>query len=124
MTDAYTLQAEFFKAFSHPVRIRILEILSQKEACVCQLTPVLLQRQPYVSQQLMALREAGLVTSRREGTIIYYSLTNPLVSHLLDEARHILACPERTTVELPEVNQLMLPQTNVCPCVSWVPEED
>ncbi len=47
------------RAIAHPGRLRILEILGQGEACVCHLTHALGARQPYVSQQLMRLREAA-----------------------------------------------------------------
>lgn len=73
-SDAYAVEAEFYKALAHPVRLRILEILAVEESCVCHLTAVLKQRQPYVSQQLMTLRSAHLVTGRRDGVIVYYRL--------------------------------------------------
>lgn len=85
------LQAKLFRALSHPVRLRILEILFQQEACVCHLGAVLGRSQPYVSQQLATLREAGLVTDRREGTLIYY---RPAVDHL-----HQLLLEGRAVVE-------------------------
>ena len=65
LTSSYQKQAQLFRALSHPVRLRILDILSRQEACVCHLTAILGKRQPYVSQQLATLRDAGLVTARR-----------------------------------------------------------
>ncbi|MHB9034991.1 MAG: ArsR/SmtB family transcription factor [Anaerolineae bacterium] len=97
MTDTYVLPATLFKALAHPMRLRILEVLAEGEACVCHLTCLLGQRQPYISQQLMALREAGLVSDRRDGTIIYYSLSGPQIAGMLDQARDFLA---RTGVEI------------------------
>jgi ArsR family transcriptional regulator len=69
------------------VRLRILDVLARQEACVCHLTALLGQRQPYVSQQLATLREAGLVADRREGTLIYYRLSDEHLARLLDEGR-------------------------------------
>ncbi len=85
--SGFRAQALLFRALSHPVRLRILDILSRQEACVCHLTEILGQRQPYVSQQLSTLREAGLVTDRREGTLIYYRLADEHLAKLLYEGR-------------------------------------
>ena len=75
--DGYTTAAELAKLLGHPVRLRILDILAEHEACVCHLTAILHQRQAYVSQHLMRLREADLVTDRRDGLMVYYQLAEP-----------------------------------------------
>ena len=85
--DGYAYQAQLFRALSHPVRLRILDALAHREACVCHLTTILGQRQPYVSQQLASLREAGLVTDRRDGTLIYYRLANDHLATLLAQGK-------------------------------------
>ena len=85
--DGYTEQAQLFRALSHPVRLRIVDILARQEACVCHLTAALHRPQPYVSQQLASLREAGLVTDRREGTLIYYRLADPRIAAWLDQGK-------------------------------------
>jgi len=89
MANGYRAQAQLFRALSHPVRLRILEILGRQEACVCHLTAILGQRQPYVSQQLSTLREAGLVTDRREGTLIYYRLSGDGLARLLEAGKAV-----------------------------------
>jgi DNA-binding transcriptional ArsR family regulator len=81
--QAYHESSKLLKAMAHPTRMRILDILTHGEACVCHLTALLGQRQPYVSQQLMVLREAGLVTDRREGTIVYYAVADSRVSEII-----------------------------------------
>ena len=81
--DGYKELAQLYKILSHPVRLRILEILSGCEACVCHLTAALGQRQPYVSQQLAILREADLVSERRDGTLIYYRLRDPAIAGII-----------------------------------------
>ena len=90
ITSGYEMQAQLFRALSHPVRLRILDILARQEACVCHLTAILGQRQPYVSQQLATLREAGLVADRREGTLIYYRLADDHLANLLDEGKTVV----------------------------------
>jgi ArsR family transcriptional regulator len=88
--DAYSLQAELMKAMAHPTRLRVLDILAQEECCVCHLSAVLRKRQAYVSQQLMRLRDAGLVLDRREGVMIYYRLADPRIEKVITLTRGLL----------------------------------
>ncbi|MDQ0091532.1 DNA-binding transcriptional ArsR family regulator [Paenibacillus anaericanus] len=82
-------KAEFFKALAHPMRIRILEVLSQKEQNVNELQTILGSEGSAVSQQLAVLRAKNLVNSVKEGTTVVYSLRDPLISDLLVVARQI-----------------------------------
>lgn len=75
--------ADLFKAMAHPARLQILSMLRQGEICVCHIENALGKRQPYISQQLMVLRDAGLVESRKDGLQVYYRLANPLVEGVL-----------------------------------------
>lgn len=86
----YQEQARLIKALAHPARLRILDVLSQGEACVCHLTAILKRRQPYVSQHLMILREARLVQDRKEGTLIYYRLAQEHAARILALTREML----------------------------------
>jgi DNA-binding transcriptional ArsR family regulator len=63
-----------FKALSDETRLRILNLLREKELCVCELMEVLEMPQPRISHQLRILKEAGLVVDRREGKWIIYAL--------------------------------------------------
>jgi DNA-binding transcriptional ArsR family regulator len=99
--SGYQQQAQLFRVLSHPVRLHVLDILARQEACVCHLTAILGKRQPYVSQQLASLREAGLVSDRREGTLIYYRLVDERVAELLDESKSLLYGPKGRTVTFP-----------------------
>src|SRR5512143_2377551 len=84
--DAFAPQAQLLKAISHPTRLAILEILRDGEQCVCHMEATLGIRQASISQQLMILREAGLVDFRRDGLNIYYRVVNRRVLRLLDAA--------------------------------------
>ena len=86
----YQLKAEFFKTLGHPARIRVLEILSEGECSVGEMLPQLGVEASSLSQQLRVLRRSGLVTTRREGSTVYYALTSPQVAELLAVARRIL----------------------------------
>jgi len=109
----FKAQAELFGALAHPVRLRILDILSRQEACVCHLTAILGQRQPYVSQQLARLRDAGLVTDRRDGTLIYYRLSDEHLVRLLEESRAALQERNGRGLAFPRVQEEALEN---CPC--------
>jgi DNA-binding transcriptional ArsR family regulator len=86
----YQLKAEFFKTLGHPARIRVLELLSEREHAVSEMLPEVGIEPAHLSQQLAVLRRANLVVSRKEGSVVYYSLTSPHVAELLAVARQIL----------------------------------
>ncbi|MFB8103979.1 ArsR/SmtB family transcription factor [Streptomyces sp. NPDC056007] len=89
-TPLYRLKAEFFKTLGHPVRIRVLELLSEREHAVSEMLAVMGVEAAHLSQQLAVLRRAGLVVARREGSTVYYTLAAPEVAELLRVARTIL----------------------------------
>ena len=82
--------AEFFKALAHPARIRILEVLSDGERSVGELQPLVGVELSHLSQQLAVLRRARLVTSRKEGASVFYSVKDELVAELLRVAKRLL----------------------------------
>lgn len=110
--DGYEQQAELMKVLAHPIRLHILDILKEGECCVCHLTAVLKRRQPYVSQQLMALRDVGLVADRKEGTLVYYRLADGRVAELLAAAREVLRA-RGLAVEVPAIPK---PPVSGCSC--------
>jgi DNA-binding transcriptional ArsR family regulator len=77
MADKAKHAADFLKALAHENRLMILCILSQGEKSVSELERQLDLRQPTVSQQLARLRGDGLVSARRDGKTIYYSVSSP-----------------------------------------------
>ena len=91
--------AVFLRAISQPVRLEILLAIGTGEACVCHLEAAIGQRQSYISQQLMALREAGIVKSRRDGRNIYYQVKNPQVLNLIQSAG-VISCQENGEIKI------------------------
>lgn len=87
----YQLKAEFFKTLGHPVRIRVLELLSTRDHAVSEMLADVDVEAAHLSQQLAVLRRSNLVVARREGSSVYYSLTSPQVAELLAVARSILS---------------------------------
>jgi DNA-binding transcriptional ArsR family regulator len=71
------MDADLFRALGHPTRLDIMRRLAaEPETCACDFTEVFGVAQPTISQHLKVLREAGLVSTRRRGTQICYSV-NP-----------------------------------------------
>jgi len=86
-SELQVFKAEFFRALAHPIRIRILEILSQGERSVQELPDTLQLDQPLVSQQLAVLRGKNIVIARKLGSTVKYTVRDPLVTELLKTAR-------------------------------------
>ena len=68
---------QLFKAFADETRLRILNLVAQRERCVCEFQKILQVPQPTISRHLAYLRRSGLLVARREGKWIHYSLAPP-----------------------------------------------
>jgi DNA-binding transcriptional ArsR family regulator len=73
-------------AIASPPRVAILLAIGRGEACVCHLEAALGWRQAYISQHLMALRKADILSDRREGRYVYYRLKNASLLDLITGA--------------------------------------
>jgi DNA-binding transcriptional ArsR family regulator len=83
-------KASLFRVLGHPARVRILELLRDGERSVGSLQSELELDSGGTSQHLAALRRIGLVTSRREGTSVYYRVDDEHVFDLLAAGREII----------------------------------
>jgi DNA-binding transcriptional ArsR family regulator len=106
--NPYEAQSEFLKALSHPTRLAILDILRDSEQCVCHMEATLNLRQAYISQQLMILKNAGLIESRRDGLNLYYRVTKPEIFNLLATLSSVIGI----TPKLPKHKHA----NTECPC--------
>lgn len=91
-----------FRALGDETRLRLLEILTGGERCVSDLMDELGLGQSLVSHHLRALREAGLVTVRRDGRQIFYAISEPALAAVrlvVYELEPLHAGSERTTAE-------------------------
>lgn len=70
----YEEKVKILKALSNPVRLEIIDFLSNGEKCVCEIVENLQYEQPHISKSLIKLKEAGLIRDRKEGLNVYYSL--------------------------------------------------
>jgi ArsR family transcriptional regulator, arsenate/arsenite/antimonite-responsive transcriptional repressor len=84
-TAQATEMATKFKALSDPVRLRLLSSVASHaggEACVCDISPGLEVSQPTVSHHLKVLRDAGLLTSERRASWVYYAVVPEVLASL------------------------------------------
>jgi DNA-binding transcriptional ArsR family regulator len=107
MAQDYELAAASLRLLAHPERLKILDAVRRSSECVCHLEALLGKPQPYVSQQLRLLREAGFIDVERAGQNVYYRLVDdevarwlntllgPIDGELTEIARHkrVIACP-------------------------------
>ena len=82
-------KTEFFKALAHPLRIRLIDELREGELGVNELCARFSVEQSTVSQHLAQLRSRNIVTGRKEGQNVYYSIRDKSIFRLLDVAREI-----------------------------------
>ena len=96
MTDRaeqLTQLEELFKALADATRLRILRLLMAGEVCVCDIHDTLKIPQAKASRHLAYLRRAGLVTTRREGLWVHYTLAtsaDPIIATIKDATTHVL----------------------------------
>ncbi len=89
--DDLEVMGSFFKVMGDPTRLRLLHALRSGELCVCDLGETLGMSMSAVSHQLAALKAARLVSHRRDGKVVYYSLKDDHVSAVLDTMKTHLA---------------------------------
>lgn len=105
--DVYETQSNLLKVLSHATRLAILDILRDGEQCVCHMEATLGLRQAYISQQLMILKQAGLLEARRDGLNLYYRVIKPEIFHVLDTLNSVTDLEAK----LPKHKH-----ATVCPC--------
>ena len=82
--------AETFKLLGDPTRVRILDVLSKAELCVCDIASMLGSSESAVSHQLRLLRSMRLVRARRDGRLVFYALDDQHIVNLFQEGlRHV-----------------------------------
>lgn len=76
---------ELFRIFGDSTRVRMLYVLFESEMCVCDIAQLLNMNQSAISHQLRALKNAKLVTARRDGKTVFYSLADSHVRTIIDQ---------------------------------------
>ena len=85
------LLAKYFRAYADPTRLKILELVAERERSVGELATLTGEAQPKISNHLACLRWCGFVTTRRDHRLVFYSVADPRVIELLELARGLLA---------------------------------
>jgi len=103
-----TQMAKLFRALADPNRLRIVNILSERGVCVCDLQSVLDLPQPFISRHLAYLRRVGLVRDRREGPRVCYSMASdsPATQALRAFLRDVLPSSETFQADLKVLSNL------------------
>jgi ArsR family transcriptional regulator len=99
-----------FRALADPTRLRLLNLIGNREICVCYFVEILRMSQPKISRHLAYLRRAGIVASRRDGKWMHYRLSMPKD----DSAAAILQETLRTLGVRPEMQRDVARLGSVC----------
>lgn len=83
-SELYDL-ADFFKVLGDSTRVKIMSALDSGEMCVCDLAVLLNMTKSAISHQLRSLRQANLVKYRKEGKVVYYSLSDDHVRDIFEK---------------------------------------
>ncbi|MBS5966770.1 MAG: helix-turn-helix transcriptional regulator [Finegoldia magna] len=78
--------SDMFKIFGDQTRVKILMALESGELCVCDIAAVMNMSQSAISHQLRVLKQSNIVKTRREGKVVYYSISDDHVKEIFDMA--------------------------------------
>jgi ArsR family transcriptional regulator len=88
--EIFHLHAEFCKVLSNPKRLMIIALLSKKDMCVGDMAKATDTALATISQHLRVLRECHIVNTRKEGQVVIYSLTDPVLMEACVMIRRVL----------------------------------
>jgi ArsR family transcriptional regulator len=86
----HQVKAEFFRTLGHPIRVRVIGLLRDGEMTVGQLQAELGIDSSGASQHLAAMRRAGILEARKEGTSVHYSVRDPRIFQMMESARQVI----------------------------------
>ncbi len=97
-----------FAALADPTRLRLLNLMRGREVCVCYFVEILQQSQPKISRHLAYLRNAGIVSARRDGKWMHYSILrpeDPAAASILDAVLLSIGEDKRMRVDLARLDR-------------------
>lgn len=94
------LKAELLKTLGQPTRLKILELLSEGERCVCEIFPAIKEEQSNISKHLGFLRSQGIVVADRRGMRVFYRLADKRIVKLLEDAEECLRASLKAKMKL------------------------
>lgn len=101
--QVFAKQASLVKALAHPSRLEIIHLLRTHTLTVTQMTKMLGVRQAYVSQQLLILKKARVVTAGRDGKEMYYAVFDPRIINACDSLYSLVSDKPLSAAPEPEV---------------------
>ncbi len=96
----YKARAKVLKALAHPTRLFIVDELSRKERCVCELAEMVGADTSTVSRHLAVLKNAGIIRDEKRGTQVYYSLRVPCVLNFFSCTESVLESVAKEQLDL------------------------
>ncbi len=96
------LVSNIFKALSHPARLQIIKQLVDGSLCVCEILPRVEIEQSNASQHLSVLKSQGILSSRKEGAMVFYEIKRPEVLEIIQLAEHMIVTELEETKSLVE----------------------
>ena len=108
----FTLQEDVFKVLANQKRLEIVQLLNNRELSVSQMISMLGLSQPNLSQHLSLLRQAKVITARRDGQTIYYHLSDPRIAEACTMIKQML----KEIYNLSAENELLYPITKDVVC--------
>ena len=114
--STYQSETQLFKVLMHPTRLAILDVLRDGEQCVCHMEALFDLRQAHISQHLMVLRDAGLVTDRRDGWNIFYRVNKPDIYSVIDAMKAFSDAASGEQVRQAKSSATTSKKKRACPC--------
>jgi len=105
--EIFELHAEFCKTMAHPKRLIIVSALEEREMTVSEFAEILEMPIANVSQHLKALRDHDIVTTRKEGQKVYYSLTDERIIEACNLIREIIAGLYKRKKNMMDLNNII-----------------
>lgn len=110
------LCAEILKAIAQPTRLRIIELLRDGEHCVCEIYPAIGHEQSNTSRHLQMMLKSGILSQRKDGLKIYYSLRHPEIVEMIDLAGLIVEREAQRTITLLKGTRMFGDDETICWC--------
>ena len=90
MIDLMELRTDVLKALGQPTRMKIVDFLRDGERCVCEIFPAIGEEQSNTSRHLNMLLAAGVLSRRKDGLKIYYTIKHPEILEIVDLATRVM----------------------------------
>ena len=98
--ELYKRKAQIIKAMAHPSRLAMMDAMAEGEKCVCELQVIVGSDMSTVSRHLAVLKNAGIVSDRKDGLQVFYSLRAPCILNFFGCVDEIMREDAKETLAL------------------------